>query len=149
MENNNLIRFSLSPEAKAAGCTFETPRVGDAGYDIRASEAVTLWNGVQVTVPTGLVLAIPDGYVGLIQDRSSLAIRRIRTHAGVIDPGFRGELSIVLENDNIDHYHVEAGDKIAQLVIVSVAQLPLVEHDGLGNEETARGRGAFGSTGKR
>lgn len=144
-----LISFWLDPEAKARGARFEVPRPGDAGYDLRASEEHILLQGQQATVATGLYLEIPDGYVGLISDRSSMALRRVYTHGGVIDSSYRGHVSVIVTNGGDKPYRIEPGDRIAQLVFLPVltsVALELAEREQL--TPSSRGEGGFGSTGR-
>ena len=127
-------------------------RGGDAGADLSArTEAVLARGGGRAAVPTGVALAIPPGYAGLVLPRSGLAVRHGVTclnAPGLVDSGFRGELRVVLVNHDPEHdYTVARGDRIAQLVLVRVEQaaFELVAEDGLGESE--RGRGGFGHTG--
>jgi len=129
---------------------YATP--GDAGADLVARHpAVLPARGGRALVPTGVAVAIPDGYAGLVLPRSGLALRHGVTclnAPGLIDAGYRGELQVILVNhDPVDDYAVHRGDRIAQLVIVRVeeAAFALVGADGLG--EAARGSGGFGHTG--
>lgn len=139
--------FHLDEEAKLRGAAFEAPRPGDAGFDIRAAEDAIIAHGTQAAVSTGLRLAIPAGWVGIVKDRSSMASRRIYTHAGVIDAAYRGELKVLLSNQGTEEYQVKAGEKVAQMVIVPCLTIcsPVASADALG--ATARGDGGFGSTG--
>ena len=127
-------------------------RPGDAGADLLArQDAVLLARGGRALVPTGVAVAIPRGFAGLVLPRSGLALRHGVTclnTPGLIDSGYRGELQVILVNhDPVDDYTVSRGDRIAQLVIVAVeeAVFDLVPADGLG--EAARGAGGFGHTG--
>jgi dUTP pyrophosphatase len=120
---------------------------GDAGLDLYASEEITLWTtGLPCTVRTGVKIAIPPGYVGLVWDRSGLASRYgIKTMAGVIDSSYRGEVMVVLKNLSAEIHRVNKGDRIAQLLIQEIALLNVEEVTSL--EETERGDKGFGSTG--
>jgi dUTP pyrophosphatase len=119
----------------------------DAGADLYASEEVTILPGVRTVVPTGIALAIPDGYVGLVWDKSGLATKHgITTIAGVIDSGYRGEIMVAVTNISDVVYTVKAGDKIAQLLIQQISQAEFTQTDIL--DESMRGDGGFGSTGK-
>ncbi len=142
--------YYLTEQAKAAGCRFRAPRYGDVGYDIHASEPTTLFPGEQTSVLTGLYLAIPPGREGKAESRSSLAKRRIYVKAGVFDWTYRGEIVILLENMSKYSYHIEPGDRIAQLIIRKVESelctKEVLHVEDLG--ETARGSAGFGSTGK-
>jgi dUTP pyrophosphatase len=125
---------------------------GDAGADLVASQPFVLAaRGGRALVPTGVAVAIPEGYAGLVLPRSGLALRHGVTclnAPGLIDSGYRGELRVILVNhDPVEDYAVSRGDRIAQLVIVRVedAAFALVDAEGLGG--AARGSGGFGHTG--
>lgn len=147
MSSNSKVQFFLEPEVKAQGVKFEAPRAGDAGFDLRAAESLVIEIGQQLLVSTGLKVAIPEGFVGLIRDRSSMAVKRVYSHAGVIDAGYRGEVRVVLSNHGKASYQIEQGDKIAQMVVVPcLGELEEASsEDKLGT--TKRGDGGFGSTG--
>jgi dUTP pyrophosphatase len=123
---------------------------GDAGYDLYASEAVTLAPGARAAVGTGIAVAIPHGHAGLVVPRSGLALRHgigVVNAPGIIDSGYRGELKVLLLNTDRDEaFEVQPGDRIAQLLVMPVAQPELVELDSL--DETLRGAGGFGSSGR-
>jgi dUTP pyrophosphatase len=120
---------------------------GAAGADLRASEAVEIAPGGRAAVPTGLKLQIPAGHVGLVWPRSGLAVRHgIDTLAGVIDSDYRGEVRVVLVNHGTDPFHVAPGDRIAQLLLQRAERAVFVASSGL--EDTDRGGGGFGSTGR-
>lgn len=121
---------------------------GDAGVDLYAREAVTLAPGERHLVPTGLAVAIPEGHAGLVVPRSGLALRHgvgVVNAPGLIDAGYRGEVGVILVNHGQVEVAFERGERIAQLVVVAVAQPDLVEVDEL--PPTPRGDGGFGSTG--
>jgi len=93
---------------------------GDAGLDLRASEAVTLEPGERRLVPTGLAVAIPEGHAGLVLPRSGLAMQKgvtVLNAPGLIDSGYRGELKVLLINHGVETDAIERGERIAQLVI--------------------------------
>jgi dUTP pyrophosphatase len=121
---------------------------GDAGLDLAACERVELGPGERALVPTGLAVAIPDGYAGFVQPRSGLAVRHgitIVNTPGLVDSGYRGELRVVLLNtDPHEPFVVEPGMRIAQLVVVPVPEVELVEVDELPASE--RGVRGFGSS---
>ncbi len=123
---------------------------GDAGYDLRAVEAAQLAPGERTSVGTGIAVAIPDGCAGLVLPRSGLAAKHgisLVNAPGLIDAGYRGELRVLLLNtDREGTFEVAPGDRIAQLVIVRHEAPEPVEVDSL--DETARGVGGFGSTGR-
>jgi dUTP pyrophosphatase len=121
---------------------------GDAGLDLSACERVVLAPGERALVPTGLAVAIPDGHAGFVQPRSGLAARHgisIVNTPGLVDPGYRGELLVNLVNtDPRETFVVEPGMRIAQLVVVPVAEAVTVEVDEL--PESERGVRGFGSS---
>jgi dUTP diphosphatase len=122
---------------------------GDAGLDLAACEQVELGPGERAVVGTGLAVAIPEGYAGFIQPRSGLADRHgisIVNSPGLIDCGYRGELKVILLNTDRDTpFVVEYGMRIAQLVVLPIPGLELVETDEL--PETERGVRGHGSSG--
>lgn len=122
---------------------------GDAGCDLTSSEDVTLEPGHRALIPTGIAIAIPEGYAGFVQPRSGLAARHgisIVNTPGLIDSHYRGEIKVVLLNtDPAAPFHVKRGDKICQLVFQRVERAEFVEVEELG--ATVRGEGGFGSTG--
>jgi len=123
-------------------------RPGDAGLDLRASESITLAPGQRYPVKTGLHFAIPDGVVGLIKDRSGLALKfGLHTLAGVIDSNYRGEIMVVLINLGEKEYQINVDDRIAQLILLPCLQADLTTVSTL--PETERNKSGFGSSGKR
>jgi len=125
---------------------------GDAGYDLRAREAVVLAPaGGRAAVATGVAVAIPPGWAGLVLPRSGLALRHGLTclnAPGLIDAGYRDEIRVILVNhDPTERFKIEVGDRIAQLIIQEVAAIEWDEVEDLG--QTARGQGGFGSTGRQ
>lgn len=124
-------------------------RPGDAGLDLHAAETVTLKPGARALVATGVAVAIPDGYAGLVVPRSGLALRHgvgLLNSPGLIDAGYRGELKVLLVNhDPAAAVTLARGDRIAQLVIQRVERAALEEVSALPPSE--RGTGGFGSTG--
>ncbi len=123
-------------------------RAGDAGLDLLAAAPVTLPPGGRELVPTGLRVAIPEGYAGLVLPRSGLALRAgvtVLNAPGLIDSGYRGEIGVLLINHGGAAVTLSRGERIAQLVIQPVARATLVEVREL--EGSQRGTGGFGSTG--
>lgn len=118
----------------------------DAGYDLYSTEKVTIPVGATVLISTGISMEIPKGYVGLIWDRSSMGVKGIHRHAGVIDSGYRGHIKVCLHNTTKEIYQVESGDRIAQILIQECPHFELCLVDSL--DETERGSGGFGSTGR-
>lgn len=126
-------------------------RPGDAGADLVAREGVVLAaNGGRALVPTGVAVAIPEGYAGLVLPRSGLAWRHgitVLNTPGLIDSGYRDEVKVVLVNtDPTSPYEVGRGDRIAQLVIQPIEQATFVVVDVLSDSQ--RGTGGFGHTGR-
>jgi dUTP pyrophosphatase len=121
---------------------------GDAGLDLSACERVELSPGERALVSTGLAVAIPDGYAGFVQPRSGLAANHgisIVNTPGLVDSGYRGELQVALLNTDLrETFVVEPGMRIAQLVVVPVPAIELVEVDELPGSE--RGGRGFGSS---
>lgn len=125
-------------------------RSADAGLDLLAAGDVTLAPGERTAIPTGIAVAIPEGYAGFVHARSGRALREgfaLVNAPGLIDAGYRGEIKVIVVNlDSADPIHVKRGDKIAQLVIQRVESAELLEMDEL--PESQRGEGGFGSTGR-
>jgi len=123
---------------------------GDAGADIVSRIDITLAPGERALVPTGIAIALPDGYVALVHPRSGLAIKHGVTMVnapGTVDAGFRGELQIILINhDTSESVSFKRGDRIAQLVIQKVERADFIEVRDLPG--SGRGTGGFGSTGR-
>ena len=123
---------------------------GDAGADIVSRIDITLAPGERALVPTGIAIALPDGYVALVHPRSGLAIKHGVTMVnspGTVDAGYRGELQIILINhDRTEAVSFKRGDRIAQLVIQRVERAEFVEVENLPG--SGRGEGGFGSTGR-
>ncbi len=122
---------------------------GDAGLDLYAAEGARVGPGQRVSVGTGLVVAIPQGLVGLVTPRSGLALKHgvsLVNAPGVIDSGYRGEIRVLLINtDATAEFKVAQGDRIAQLLLIPVATASPLEAGGL--DTTERGAGGFGSSG--
>jgi len=123
---------------------------GDGGVDLYARESISLAPGERAVVPTGIAVAIPDGYAGLVTPRSGLAARHgigVVNGPGLVDSGYRGEISVILVNHGAGSVELERGERIAQLVVLPVAVQEYVEVDEL--PPSRRGAGGFGSTGSR
>jgi dUTP pyrophosphatase len=135
----------LDPEIELPSYAYE----GDAGLDLRAAEDVSLAPLERRLIPTGLAIAIPEGYAGFVQPRSGLSLRQGLSMAntpGLVDAHYRGELKVAAINlDPKKTITIERGERIAQLVIQRVPIVDLVEVDEL--DETDRGAGGFGSSG--
>jgi dUTP pyrophosphatase len=121
---------------------------GDAGLDLATCDPITLAPGQRAVVPTGIAVAIPEGYAGFVQPRSGLAARHgiaVVNSPGLIDSGYRGEIQVVILNtDREQTFTATAGERIAQLVVLPVPQLSVREVDAL--PESERGVRGFGSS---
>ena len=126
----------------------ERAYAGDAGLDLAACDRFELGPGERAVVGTGLAVAIPDGHAGFVQPRSGLAARHglsVVNAPGLIDSGYRGEIRVVLLNTDLSEaFVVEPGMRIAQLVVLPVPELEIVETDEL--PESERGVRGFGSS---
>jgi dUTP pyrophosphatase len=132
----------LHPEAKIPCYAHE----GDAGMDLFSVEDIDIPAGNHVSCATGVALRIPDGYVGLVWDKSGLSHgHALKMLGGVMDSGYTGEYRIGLINLSREPYHIRKGQKIAQLLIQKVERPGIVPVDDLG--ATSRGEKGFGSTG--
>jgi dUTP pyrophosphatase len=122
---------------------------GDAGADLSSTEALTLAPGERAVVGTGVAIALPDGYAAFVVPRSGLAAKHgitIVNSPGTVDAGYRGEIRVTLLNtDRSEPYSIEAGDRVAQLIVMPVSRARFVEVERLPGSE--RGEGGFGSTG--
>ncbi len=121
---------------------------GDAGFDLYTPVSLTIEPGERKSIPLGIALEIPYGYAGLLLDKSGLSHKHgLKSFGGVIDSGYRGELHAGLMNLTDMPYTFEAGDKIIQMLIMPVETVEIIEADEL--NESERGTGAFGSSGKK
>jgi dUTP pyrophosphatase len=134
----------LRPDALLPGRAY----VGDAGLDLATCERLELAPGERGEAPTGLAVAVPEGFAGFVQPRSGLAARHgiaVVNSPGLIDSGYRGELRVILLNTDRERTFVaQPGDRIAQLVVLPVPEVELVEVDELPDSE--RGVRGFGSS---
>jgi len=128
-------------------------RKTDAGYDLYSDEDIALYPEDTKLISTGIAFAIPDGYAGLIWDRSGLGTKGIHRHAGVVDSSYRGEVKVALYNARPGHvdftdnmYFISRGDRIAQILFQKVPHFDMVETEEL--DDTDRGSSGFGSSGK-
>jgi dUTP pyrophosphatase len=120
----------------------------DAGMDLRSVADMTLDPGVPQMVPTGLTVEIPPGYEAQVRPRSGLALKHAITMPntpGTIDPGYRGEVKVILLNLGREPYTIHAGDRIAQMIVARYEAVEWEESDLAGS---ARGEGGFGSSGR-
>jgi len=119
---------------------------GDAGLDLFSCEDMVLNVGEAKPVPTGIKMAIAEGYVGLVWNKSGISLKGVHRLAGVIDAGYRGEVRVVLINLGKESFIISKGMKIAQMLIQPVERVDVAESATLDN--TSRGEGGFGSTGR-
>lgn len=136
--------LKLHPAAQLPQYAHSGP-YGDLAGDLYAAEAVTLAAGDTRAVPTGIAMQFPSTHGALVEDRSGLALRGVTTLAGVIDPGYRGEIRVVVTNLGPATVDIKPGDRIAQLRIVQRIEAQFEEVSSLA--ETPRGAAGFGSTG--
>jgi len=123
---------------------------GAAGMDLRAAEDMTLSPGARALVPTGLSIALPEGYEAQVRPRSGLAVKHgvtVLNAPGTIDSDYRGEVKVPLINHGQQDFVIGRGDRIAQMVIAPVTRISWSEVGVL--DDTARGAGGFGSSGSR
>ncbi|PIN86849.1 dUTP diphosphatase [Candidatus Woesearchaeota archaeon CG10_big_fil_rev_8_21_14_0_10_44_13] len=121
---------------------------GDAAIDLSSCEELVLKAGEKRLVRTGISLAIPEGFAGFVWDRSGLAANHsVHSIAGVVDSGYRGEVKVVLINLSKEDFRIEKGMRIAQMAIQPVSSVDVEEVRELDND-TERGKGGFGSTGR-
>ena len=126
---------------------YATP--ASAGVDLRASDGCVIPPGGRALVPTGLRIALPEGYEAQVRPRSGLALRHgvtLPNSPGTIDADYRGEIGVILMNLGQEPFIVEPGDRIAQMVVAPVARVAWSEAEAL--DATERGEGGFGSTGR-
>lgn len=141
------IKVVLDENAKMPTKAHET----DAGFDLYApadfvvGPSVGKYTGTAI-INTGVHMQIPEGYVGFLKSKSGLNVKHGLTSEGVIDSGYTGSIVVKLYNYSVEEYRINAGDKISQIVILPIPDVELVEVDKL--EETERGNGGFGSSGR-
>jgi dUTP pyrophosphatase len=135
----------LDPDLPLPQCEYP----GDAGLDLRARVDVELRPGQRVLIPTGIAIALPPGFVGLVHPRSGLALKTgftLVNSPGTIDAGFRGEISVIgINSDTASSVRIERGDRIAQLVVQQIPEIALIEVSELPG--SARSEQGFGSSG--
>jgi dUTP pyrophosphatase len=138
------VQVICSPEFEPA---YAKP--GDAGADLRSTEALVIPAGKRALVATGVSIALPEGFVGLVHPRSGLALKHgitVLNSPGTIDSGYRGEIKVTLLNTDENDFHIEVGDRIAQLLIQEVARAEFLRVQEL--PQSHRGDSGFGSTGR-
>lgn len=124
----------------------EKAHAADAGADLRSPAHFTVPAYHSVVIDTGVHMAIPEGYVGMIKSKSGLNVKHGLTCEGVVDSGYTGTIVAMIRNDSPNHYRFERGDKLTQIVILPIPDVEFIEVEELG--ETERGDGGFGSTGR-
>ena len=136
--------IKLSKSAESPEYAFGT----DAGFDLKAIENVSLFPFEQKDVRTGIVIEVPEGYVGIVRDRAGI-VQKMNVHsvAGTFDSGYRGEVTIMMVNMNDKTIEIEKGMRIAQIILVPIVRAKIVEVKKL--SETERGKKGFGSTGMK
>lgn len=134
---------TLDSDAKIPTRTYQT----DAGMDLYALIDVPYQPDDVILVHTGIAVEVPHGYVGLVRDRSSVGKSGLKVTAGVVDPGYTGDVSVVLLNLSGQHGCIKAGQKIAQMLIIPVATPEIVEVTSLQAAANERGNKGFGSSG--
>jgi dUTP pyrophosphatase len=136
--------IKLSKSAESPEYAFGT----DAGFDLKTIENVSIFPLEQKNVRTGIVIEVPEGYVGIVRDRAGIVQKmNVHTVAGTFDSGFRGEVSIMLVNMNDKTVEIEKGMRIAQIILIPVVKAKIVEVKKL--SDTERGEKGFGSTGMK
>ncbi len=141
----------LDDEAERPLATPARMRAGDAAADLPARHDVTIGPGERRLVPTGFAVALPEGTCGLLLPRSGLALSHgvtLLNSPGLIDSGYRGELQVVLHNTSAEAVHLHRGQRIAQLLVLAVDELRLVEVAELPPSHDQRGTAGFGSSGR-
>lgn len=155
IESNNIMNISVSLLSENATTPTRNNAL-DAGLDLYASEDIFIAQNETKLVKTGVAIAVPAGYVGKIEDRSSMAAKGLRTGAGVVDSGYTGEVGVVIHNVSNSSvkdpvlwrsgYSIKKGDKIAQILIYKVERPTVTVVNSL--ENTERGDKGFGSSGR-
>lgn len=141
-ESANLLVEKINSEAKLP----EKAHQSDAGYDLFAVENVSIPPYGQAKIGTGIKMAIPENFAGLVWDKSSLAAQGLKTMGGVIDSGYRGEIIIIAKNLTEEFFNITKGQKVAQIIIQEISGLPLIETEI--SDGTERKTNGFGSSGK-
>jgi len=131
----------IHPEAKLPSYGHK----GDAGLDLFSCADYVLGAGEVKAIQTGIKVAIPRGYVGLIWDKSGISLKGVHKLAGVVDAGYRGEVQVVMINLGNAPYEIKKGMKIAQMLIQPISEVEVIEAEDL--DDTSRGEDGFGSTG--
>lgn len=144
-----MFRYFLNEEARTRGLLLRAPRALDAGFDLPSLDDISIAPNELVRLRTGIHIAVPEGWVALVRDRSSVALRGGVTVAGVIDSAYRGEVQVLMYNLSAEPLVFKLGERIAQLVVVPHLHGADCEEVSslLELGDTERGEGGFGSTG--
>ena len=148
MKNPAEILISMAP-----GCEDLLPAKAhddDAAYDLRSRADMVLPRGRSVLVPTGVFMALPEGYEAQVRPRSGLALKHnifLTNSPGTVDAGYRGEVGIIMYNAGSEEFAISRGDRVAQMVIARLPEVTLVTGRPLPGSD--RGEGGFGSTGRK
>lgn len=145
------VTFDLQiPAVLSQGASLpEKAHADDGAADLRAIEALVIAPGQRALVPSGLQIALPEGYAALVLPRSGLALKHgitVLNSPGLIDAGYRGEIGVILQNHGSEPFGVAIGDRVAQLLVLPLQQWQLVQVSTL--PESTRGEGGFGSSGR-
>ena len=138
-----LIVKKLSPEARLPAKGNDDPL--NAGYDLYACGDWQIPAHSRILIDTGIAMQIEDGYVGIIKDRSSMAVKYQNTHAGIIDANYRGHVKVLLHNNTDTIFQIVHHDRIAQIIFFEHQNPEVIEGE---LSDSVRGAGGFGSTGK-
>jgi dUTP pyrophosphatase len=145
-----MMKLSITRMAHAADLDLPSYATsGSAGMDLRSADSLTLAAGKRALIATGLSIALPVGYEAQVRPRSGLAVKHgvtVLNSPGTIDSDYRGEIKVPLINHGSEDFMISRGDRIAQMVIAKCEQVTLVEVEAL--DETSRGAGGFGSSGR-
>ncbi|MBC7766535.1 dUTP diphosphatase [Arenimonas sp.] len=134
----------IHPTAKIPSYAY----AGDAGLDLYISEDLVLKKDERKSIPLGIAIEIPDGYVGILFDKSGLSHKHgLKSYGGIIDSGYRGEIHVGMMNLSDTDYGFKAGDKIIQILIMPIPRCEIIECNELSKSD--RGEGAFGSSGNK
>jgi dUTP pyrophosphatase len=138
-----LLKFKkLHPDAKIPSYAY----AGDAGLDLYVAEDLVIKKGERKSIPLGIAIEIPDGYVGILFDKSGLSHKHgLKSYGGIIDSGYRGEIHVGMMNLSDTDYEFKKGDKVIQILIMPVLHAEVTEVQELTDSD--RGTGAFGSSG--
>lgn len=134
------------PYTTTSGHPLHKAHPTDAAYDLHNTGGTTaIPPHHTIKIPTGIHIAIPEGHVGIIKERSSIGAKGLAVRGGVIDPGYTGEIMVLLQNNSPCSHVIQPGDRIAQLLVMPTSPVTPIEVEAL--QDTERGDAGFGSTG--